>query len=83
LCGDVDFQIKCVREGDRLEEQIARFQPGGRYHKWIIFGEIQEYGFSDIARKARPNIPFLYFVVFSKDYTRHKTYDTELNLVEK
>src|SRR4051794_31286783 len=38
--GRVDFQIKpvrwaieCVRDGDRIEEHIARFRPGGRYHK--------------------------------------------------
>ncbi len=42
LGGRVDFHIKqirwsieCAREGDRLNEHVAGFRPGGRYHKWI------------------------------------------------
>ncbi len=48
--GRVDFQlrpvgwaIECVRDGDKLKEHIARFQPGGRYDKWIQSREIQQY----------------------------------------
>ena len=58
--GQVDFQIKsvkwaieCVREGNDLDDHIARFQPGGRYHKWMISGEIQEYIILDF-RKSKP-----------------------------
>jgi hypothetical protein len=42
-----------VREGDRLEEHIARFRPGGIYYKWIISGEIQEYVTIDF-RTSKP-----------------------------
>ena len=48
--GSVDFLVKslgwaieCVRDGDRLEEHISRFQVGGRYHRWICSGDIKEY----------------------------------------
>jgi len=27
------------------------------------------------------NVPFLYFIVFSNDYTSYETYDAKLNLV--
>ena len=60
LGGSVNFQIKpqkwaveCVREGDRLEEHIARFQAGGRYHKWITSGEIEDYVILDF-RQSMP-----------------------------
>lgn len=87
--GRVDFRVRykkwaveCVREGHDLEEHIARFHPGGRYHKWIATGEIMEYIILDFRtsepRKARPNTPTLYFVIFSKDYTRFKIWDAEL-----
>jgi len=48
--GRVDFLLKsqrwaieCVRDGNRLEEHISRFKVGGKYHRWIDSGEIQEY----------------------------------------
>jgi len=60
LGGQVDFQIKsvkwaieCVREGDRIKDHIARFQSGGRYHKWMTSGEIEEYIILDF-RKSKP-----------------------------
>jgi len=105
--GQVDFYIKsvkwaieCVREGDRLEQHIARFQPGGLYHPWIATEEILDYILLDF-RTSKPSkkrgmfafspsstnvnqlddIPFLYFIVFSKDYTSYEIYDAKLNLV--
>jgi hypothetical protein len=63
LGGEVDFQLKCkrwaiecVRDGKELEEHIAMFQPGGRYNKCIISGEIQEYVILDF-RKSKPRKP--------------------------
>ena len=64
LVGRVDFRIKdmkwvieCVRDGDKIDEHIERFQQGGRYHKWIMSGEIKEYIILDFRtskpRKAR------------------------------
>lgn len=58
--GRVDFLVKsqkwaieCVRDGDRLEEHISRFQVGGRYHGWINSGDIKEYILLDF-RKSKP-----------------------------
>ena len=58
--GRVDFQIKsvkwaieCVREADRLEQHIARFLLGGKYHRWISSGEIREYILLDF-RTSKP-----------------------------
>jgi hypothetical protein len=64
LVGRVDFRIKdmkwvieCVRDGDKIDEHIERFQQGGKYHKWIMSGEIKEYIILDFRtskpRKAR------------------------------
>lgn len=105
--GQVDFYIKpvkwaieCAREGDRLDQHIARFQPGGIYYPLIATEEILDYILLDF-RTSKPNknrgmfafspsstnvnqlddIPFLYFIVFSKDYTSYEIYDAKLNLV--
>ena len=50
LVGRIDFHVKdvkwvieCVRDGDKIDEHIERFQQGGKYHKWIMSGEIKEY----------------------------------------
>ena len=74
MLGRVDFQIKsvgwaieCVREGNRLQEHIDRFQEGGRYYPSIQSGEIQDYIILDF-RKSKPrtargimiSIPFLF-----------------------
>ena len=58
--GRVDFLVKsqkwaieCVRDGDKLEENISRFQGGGRYRRWIDSGEVEEYILLDF-RKSQP-----------------------------
>jgi hypothetical protein len=58
--GRVDFLVKsqkwaieCVRDGDKLEEHISRFQGGGRYRRWIDSGGIEEYILLDF-RKSQP-----------------------------
>src|SRR5436305_2456804 len=109
LVGRIDFRIRdmkwvieCVREGDRIDEHIGRFQPGGRYYKWIISGEVKDYIILDF-RTSKPqkvrgmvisfyssglmnanrlgNVPFLYFIIFSDDYTSYQTYDTSVKPV--
>jgi hypothetical protein len=109
LVGRIDFHIKevkwvieCVRDGDQIDEHIKRFQQGGRYHKWIMSGEVKDYIILDFRtskpRKARgmvisfcssglmnanwlANILFLYFIVFSNDYTSYQIYDASVNPV--
>ena len=58
--GRVDFQIKsigwaieCVRDGDRLDDHVERFLPGGKYHSWMKSGEIQQHILLDF-RKSKP-----------------------------
>ncbi|OXV05280.1 hypothetical protein Egran_06952 [Elaphomyces granulatus] len=57
--GRVDFLVKsqewaieCIRDGDRLEEHISKFQEGGRYHKWIVSGEIKEHILLDFRKSG-------------------------------
>jgi hypothetical protein len=94
LGGRVDFQIKsakwaieCVRDGDRLAEHIARFCPGDKYYKWITDREIQQYIILDFRKTmpqtVRDNVPFLYHIVFSDNYTRCDIYDAKLVQVMK
>lgn len=63
LNGRVDFRVKsmnwaieCVREGNRLQEHIARFQKGGRYHRWIQDGSTTEYIIIDFRTSMPPKI---------------------------
>ena len=67
--GRVDFLIKsvkwaidCVRDGDRLEDHISRFQPGGLYYPMIESGEFRDYILLDfrtsMPRKARGKFTF-------------------------
>ncbi|KAN0086423.1 hypothetical protein V8E54_000111 [Elaphomyces granulatus] len=61
--GRVDFMVKsqrwqrwaveCVRDGNRLDEHIARFEKGGRYFPWVFSGEVQEHIILDF-RKTLP-----------------------------
>lgn len=34
VSGGANWGIECVRDGDRLDEHIARFQPRGLYYNW-------------------------------------------------
>lgn len=58
--GRVDFRvnsvkwaIECVREGDRLEDHIARFLPGGKYYRWILSKQIEDFILLDF-RRSKP-----------------------------
>lgn len=39
----VGWTIECVRNGDRLEEHIARFKQGGKYYGAILSGQTKQY----------------------------------------
>jgi hypothetical protein len=57
---DVKWVVECVRDGDRIDEHIERFEKGGRYHRWIRSGEIKDYIILDFRtskpRKARSKL---------------------------
>ena len=97
----VGWTIECVREGDRLEEHIARFKNGGKYHGAITSGQTKQYILLDfrtsMPKKARgrvlytfiipsrtlltspKDIPFLYHVVFSGNFTEYTVYKANLD----
>ncbi len=61
--GCIDFRVKsmnwaieCVREGDRLQQHVARFQKGGQYHRWLQDGSITEYIIIDFRTSMPPKI---------------------------
>ena len=43
LIRSVGWTIECVRDGDRLEEHIARFKEGGKYHGAITSRQTKQY----------------------------------------
>ena len=60
--GRVDFLLKkmkwgieCSREGNRVDNHIQRFLPGGRYYPWIESNEMVDYILVDF-RKSMPMI---------------------------
>lgn len=61
----VGWTIECVRDGDRLEEHIARFKEGGKYHGAILSGLTKQYIILDFRsskpKKARGRSYILYF----------------------
>jgi hypothetical protein len=61
---EMEWVIECVREGDRIDEHIARFRPGGNYYKWMTDGEVKEYIILDFRtskpQKARGMVIFLF-----------------------
>jgi hypothetical protein len=50
------WAIECIRDGNRLEEHISKFEEGGRYHSWITSGDIQEYILLDFRKSPRQKI---------------------------
>lgn len=56
----VGWTIECVREGGRLEEHIARFRNGGKYHGAITSGQTKQYIILDfrtsMPKKARGRV---------------------------
>ena len=69
--GCVDFLLKsqrwaidCVRDGDRLEEHISKFKVGGKYHRWINSGEIQEYVLLDFRKSLPRKIKGMHYIFY-------------------
>lgn len=61
--GRVDFQVRsmkwaieCVREGDRLQQHVARFQPGGIYSRWIEDHSITQFIIIDFRTSMPPKV---------------------------
>lgn len=61
--GRVDFQVRsmkraieCGREGDRLQQDVARFQPGGIYSRWIEGHSITRFIIIDFRTSMPPTV---------------------------
>ena len=52
----MNWAIECVREGDRLQEHVARFQKDGIYHRWIQDGSIAEFIIIDFRTSMPPKV---------------------------
>ncbi|KAJ7293189.1 hypothetical protein C8J57DRAFT_18719 [Mycena rebaudengoi] len=93
--GRIDFYVKgtkrwgieVLRDGDRMEEHLRRFLPGGAYDQWIQAGGIQEYCVLDfrshgVPRKEYPNHPQLFHILFSDEYRKFEIQNNMLEMVK-
>ncbi|KAJ7709681.1 hypothetical protein B0H17DRAFT_1190862 [Mycena rosella] len=89
--GRIDFYVKgskmwgieVLRDGDRIQDHLRRFLPGGAYHNWIQVGAIQEYVVLDFRshtapRKEFPTHPRLLHIEFSNEYRNFEIKDNLL-----
>ncbi|KAJ6498336.1 hypothetical protein DFH09DRAFT_1204221 [Mycena vulgaris] len=77
--GRIDFYVKgsntwgigVLRDGDRTEDHLKRFLPGGAYHQWIEVGDIQEYIVLDFRSHTAPRkaFPSAFFTSSSRTST--------------
>ncbi|EEH10578.1 conserved hypothetical protein [Histoplasma capsulatum G186AR] len=89
--GRVDFQVRgtrwaieILRDGDNIDEHVARFQTGGRYFPWLQAQEIQEYIILDFRRTQPPkklSYNRVFYVVFSEDYTMYQLFNSKLDRI--
>lgn len=48
------WRIECTHEGDRLQQHIVRFLPGGNYYPMIELGEMKQYILIDFWTSTPP-----------------------------
>ncbi|WEW55222.1 hypothetical protein PRK78_000651 [Emydomyces testavorans] len=78
------WAIEILRDGENIEEHVARFKPGGRYYQWLQAQGIHDYAILDFGRtqpQSQWEDEHLYFVVCSEDYT-YRLYDGKLSLLD-
>ena len=74
LVSEMRWAVECVREGDRLQEHVARFETKGTYSGWIADGRLSHWLILDFRlvgpttkQLANWNLPvWVYFVIFEK-----------------
>ena len=52
----MNWAIQCVREGDRLQEHVARFQKDGIDQRWSQDGSIDEFITIDFRTSMPPKV---------------------------
>lgn len=64
----VGWAIECLRDGDRLDEHVARFLPNGKYHSWIASDQVKDYILLDFRRTMpiKPRSTNLIFILYFK-----------------
>ncbi|KAJ7512763.1 hypothetical protein B0H11DRAFT_2213327 [Mycena galericulata] len=85
--GNKKWGIAVLREGDRIENHLQRFEPGGAYHTWIQKGAVEEYVVlnfeeSPTAQKKLLHHPTIYHVSFDEGFNRFHLKDWELQELE-
>ena len=53
---NMGWGIELLRDGDRIDGHVSRFQEGGAYHPWLASGDMKEYVILD-CRKTIPSKP--------------------------
>ncbi|KAJ6510453.1 hypothetical protein C8R45DRAFT_389092 [Mycena sanguinolenta] len=76
VMGSKKWAIEILREGDSLEDHMARFKPGGAYYGWIQGGTIQDYIVLDFGThtqplKECPSHANLLHITFIEDFKRY------------
>ncbi|KAJ6542577.1 hypothetical protein B0H19DRAFT_1267825 [Mycena capillaripes] len=85
ITGSKQWGIEVLREGDRIDEHLDRFLPGGAYSDWITKGDLKQYVVLDFRTKSQPrekipNHP-TYHITFTPDFQNFAIMDSELNLL--
>ncbi|KAK2462613.1 hypothetical protein APHAL10511_005346 [Amanita phalloides] len=73
---NAQWGIELTRDGDRLNEHASRFRAKGAHDECNILLDFRTTNVSD----PHPNIPFLYHIVFQKEYQQVCVYN---NMLEK
>ncbi|KAJ7132316.1 hypothetical protein C8R44DRAFT_977950 [Mycena epipterygia] len=85
VMGSKKWGIEVLREGDRLEEHLSRFAPGGAYNVWIANGQMLEYVVLDFRAKSKPrkkilNQP-LFHITFGPDFETYSIQDCQCTTI--
>ncbi|KAK7683259.1 hypothetical protein QCA50_013521 [Cerrena zonata] len=83
--GEKRWAIDILRDGDKVEDHLRRFNTPGVYHHWIQTGAITDYIILDFrinqAKKNYPGANEYYRVIFKDDYSGFDLIDCNYNIV--
>ncbi|KAJ6510389.1 hypothetical protein C8R45DRAFT_963930 [Mycena sanguinolenta] len=87
VAGSKKWGIELLREGDSLEDHLARFKPGGAYYGWIEGGTMQDYVVLNFGTDAQARAPLplhshLCHITFDAQFEHYAVADNMLNVVK-
>ncbi|KAF7361243.1 hypothetical protein MSAN_01156400 [Mycena sanguinolenta] len=87
VMGSKKWGIQLLREGDSLEDHLARFEQGGAYYGWIEGGTMQDYVVLNFGTHVQARTPLLlhpnlYHVTFDDQFEYYAVADNMLNVVK-